>query len=64
MTILAWIIVGCTLSFGVFPFFHSGTGYWEDWRVGNLAALCIALLGVAGAAVIWAFFHLVEVYTA
>lgn len=64
MTILAWIIVGCTFSFGVFPFFHSGTGYWEDWAAGNLAALCVALAVGVCAAVTWAFLHLTQVYIA
>jgi hypothetical protein len=64
MTFLAWIIVACTLSFGVFPFFHSGHSYWHDWKMGNLAALCMVIIGVAGAVVIWAFVHLLQVYVA
>lgn len=60
--ILAWAIVSIVAIFAGLPilggqFTTFGSGYWEDFGVGFTIICVIAVASGVGAAVIWAFLH-------
>lgn len=66
MTILAWVIIGLSFSFGVIPglFDTPYNTYKESWILGHTVVAVIILMGSLGAAIMWAGFHLLQVYVA
>jgi hypothetical protein len=62
---LAWAIVAVTIIFAGLPilggqFTSRGSAYWEDFGIGFTIVCVIAVAGGVGAAVIWAFWHVMR----